>query len=82
MMPQTTLARQFITDAQGTPVAVILPIEEYEVVQNMLAEDVEEEARMLKEMESAANDPLFLADLQETMKYFEAVDNEWWELAQ
>lgn len=81
-MQQTTLARQFITDAQGTPVAVILPIEEYEVVQNMLEEHVEEEGRMLKEMESAANDPLFLADLQETMKYFETVDNEWWEPAQ
>ena len=82
IMLQTTLARQFITDMQGKPIAVILPIKEYNLVKNMLEEKVQEEAQMLKEMESAANDPLLLADIEETMIAFETADAEWWEPTQ
>ena len=67
IMLQTTLARQFITDMQGKPIAVILPIKEYNLVKNMLEEKVQEEAQMLMESKKAANDPLLLADIEETM---------------
>ena len=34
---------------------------------------------MLKQMTYAPADPLFMADLQETMKIFAIADTEWWE---
>jgi hypothetical protein len=37
------------------------------------------EADKLAQMAQAANDPLFMADLQETMSAFTEVDAEWWE---
>ena len=42
-------------------------------------EKEQEAAQNLAQMEKAANDPLFLADLQETMEDFTIVDSEWWE---
>jgi len=30
-------------------------------------------------MKQAANDPLFMADLRETMSAFAGIDAEWWE---
>ena len=80
-MLQATLSRQFINDTQGRPIAVILPIEEYARIEHILEEHDQKEARQLREMESAANDPLFLADLEETMTAYETIDAEWWERA-
>ena len=37
-MTETILKRQYITDADGTPVGVILPIEEFALVQDLLEE--------------------------------------------
>jgi hypothetical protein len=36
MMAGTVLKRQFITDASGNPVGVILPLEEYALVEETL----------------------------------------------
>jgi antitoxin (DNA-binding transcriptional repressor) of toxin-antitoxin stability system len=80
-MSQATLSRQFIKDAQGRPIAVIVPIEEYALIEAVLEEHDQEKARKIQEIELAANDLLFLADLEETMAAFEATDAEWWERA-
>lgn len=79
-MLQATLPRQFITNTQDQAIAVILPMKEYEQIKDILDEKAQEEERMLKEMETAVNDPLFMADLVETMESFEAIDSEWWEI--
>jgi hypothetical protein len=81
MMLQATLSRQFINDTQGRPIAVILPIEEYAHIERLLEEHDQQEARQLREIEAAVNDPLFLSDLEETMAAFETTDAEWWERA-
>jgi antitoxin (DNA-binding transcriptional repressor) of toxin-antitoxin stability system len=80
-MTQITLKRQFITDAEGRPVAVILPIEEYALVREVLDQEASalDEAAKLAKMEQAAQDPLFLTDLRETMSAFAEADAEWWE---
>ena len=78
-MVQTTLSRQFIKDSLGRPIAVILPIEEYTLVKPFLEGHDEKDERKLHEIALAAGDPLFLADLKETMEAFEAIDAEWWE---
>jgi len=78
-MAQTTLSRQFIKDSLGRPIAVILPIEEYTLVKPILEDHDQENERRLHEIALAASDPLFLADLKETMVAFEAIDAEWWE---
>jgi hypothetical protein len=80
MLP-VTLPRQFINDTQGRPIAVILPIEEYVHIEHLLEEHDQQEARQLREIEAAANDPLFLSDLEETMAAFETTDADWWERA-
>jgi len=59
--------------------AVILPIEEYRLIEPILDRQGPDVARKLQEISRAASDPLFLADLEETMTAFEAVDAEWWE---
>mgnify|MGYP001047574236 CR=1 FL=1 len=82
IMSQETLTRQFINDAQGRPIAVILPIEEYAFIKAILEEHDQQEAHKIQEIELAANDPLFLADLEETMAAFEATDADWWERKQ
>lgn len=75
-MSQTMLVRQFIKDTMGQPVAVILPIEEYVLVRPILENRDQELSGKLREMELAARDPLFLADLRETMAAFEVADAE------
>jgi hypothetical protein len=40
-----------------------------------------DEQQALAQMEQAARDPQFLADLYQTMNDFAAVDAEWWEPA-
>ena len=80
-MTGTTLKRQFITDAAGNPVGVILPLEEFMLVEEILEQRFPSpgEADKLDQMGQAAHDPLFMADLHETMAAFAGVDAEWWE---
>ena len=77
-MTTTTLKRQFITDKEGTPIAVILPMEEFALVEDILAQQsrTTDEVDKLAKMEQAAQDPLFMADLRETMSAFAEADAE------
>lgn len=77
------LKRQFITDALGQPIGVILSLEEYALVKTML-EPVRLSASLddkLALMAQAVDDQRFRTDLYETMADFETVDAEWWEPA-
>jgi len=69
------LKRQFITDTTGYPIAIILPIEEYQLVEPILEQrhQVQNEADKLKLMAQAPNDARFMADLQEVMSDFAEV---------
>ena len=74
------LRRQLITGAAGNPISVILPLEEYMLVAGTL----EQRASALlddklRRMEQTTHDPLFMADLAETMVAFEYTDAAWWE---
>jgi hypothetical protein len=83
-MATTILKRQFITDADGNPIGVILPLEEFTLIEQVLEQrlsDLQLDEKIAL-IEQAATDPLFLADLRETMDAFEATDAEWWELPQ
>lgn len=79
------IQRQFITDNEGSLIGVILPIEEYWLVENLLREkpllppSPEDKLQLL---EQAATDPLFLADMEETMLAFAEIDGEGWESGQ
>jgi hypothetical protein len=75
------IKRQFITDSAGNPVAVILPLEEFVLIESVLEKQIKNrsEADELALMQQAADDPLFLADLKETMAAFQSVDTDWWE---
>jgi hypothetical protein len=83
-MSTTTLKRQFITDEEGNPIAVILPLEEFALVRDILDQRsrTTDEAGKLAQIEQAAEDPLFMADLRETMSVFAETDAEWWEPTQ
>jgi len=76
--------RQIIRDAENNPIAVILPMEEFALVKDLLDQRSRsaEDADKLAQMSQAAQDPLFLADLCETMLAFESTDAGWWEPAQ
>ena len=80
-MTTPILKRQFITDAEGRPIGVILPLEEFALIERTLEQRLSERSvdEKIALIEQAANDPLFLADLQETMDAFAAADAEWWE---
>jgi hypothetical protein len=82
-MTTATLKRQFITDAEGNPIAVILPMEEFALVKDILDQRsrANDEADKLAQMGQAVQDPLFMADLRETMSAFAGTDAEWWEPA-
>ena len=83
-MTTTVVKRQIIRDAEDNPIAVILPIDEFALVEDVLDQRSRTKADMhkLAKMRQAAQDPLFLADLSETMSAFEDVDAVWWEPAQ
>jgi hypothetical protein len=70
------ITKTFIQDDEGHLIAVVLPIEQYNLIKDFLEND---EERKLQEMEQAIYDARFMADLQETMAAFAAVDAEWWE---
>jgi hypothetical protein len=78
------LKRQFITDAAGNPLGVILPLEEFTLVEGTLRQrlPIPSTADKLAQMEQAANDALFLTDLREAMSAFVRTDAQWWEPAQ
>jgi len=80
-MTVNILKRQFITDTEGKPIGVILPLKEFALVKDILEQQFQplDEADKLEKMERAAQDPLFMADLRETMSAFAEVDAEWWE---
>jgi hypothetical protein len=78
---EVVLKRQFITDSAGNPVGVILPLDQFALVEKILEQQfpVTNDAEKLERMRQAAHDPLFLADLHETMSAFAGADAEWWE---
>ena len=80
-MSEAVLKRQFITDSVGRPVGVILPLEQFAVVEEILEQQfpVSDDVEKLERMRQAAHDPHFLADLHETMSAFAEADAEWWE---
>ena len=79
-MTVITLKRQFIADAAGKPVGVILPLSDFALVQDVLDQKLTSEtAAKLAQIKQAAADPLFLADLRDTMSAFARADAEWWE---
>ena len=82
-MAGTVLRRQFITDAAGDPVGVILPLEEFALVEETLRQrlPVPDTADKLLQMEQAADDALFMDDLREAMSAFAGADAHWWEPA-
>ena len=71
-MAAHALKRQFIRDDAGNPVGVILPMEEFELVEETLKQrlSVPSTADKLAQMKKAANDALFMSDLFETMSAF------------
>ena len=75
-MTATTLRRQYIRDAEGNPIGVILPIEEYVRVALLFDERLidDQDKERLEQIEYAVRDPLFLADLRETMAAYEVAD--------
>ena len=80
-MTAIMLKRQIINDTVGNPIGVILPLEEYTLVERILNKRfpaVKVDARLVQ-MEQAAADPLFMADLEETMSVYAETDAEWWE---
>lgn len=81
-MTTLVIKRQFITDVEGNPIGVILPLSEYALVEPILAQQERATAvDKLAQMKQAINDPLFMADLEETMNAFANADAEWWESA-
>lgn len=83
-MATTVLKRQFITDAAGNPVGVILPLEEFALVEETLKQrlPVPGKGDKLAQMEQAANDALYMNDLREAMSAFAGTDAQWWEPSQ
>ncbi len=73
------LKRQFIRDAEGNPVGVILPLEEFVLVEETLKQllSTPSTADKLAQMKKTVNDDQFMADLYETMNAFEQVDAQW-----
>jgi hypothetical protein len=70
-MTVITLKRQFIADASGQPVSVILPLSEFALVKDVLGQKLESAtAAKLAQIKQAATDPLFLTDLRDTMSAF------------
>ncbi len=81
-MAAHALKRQFIRDSEGNPIGVILPLEEFALVEETLTKLLlaPSNAGKLAQMEKAVNDDLFMDDLCETMNAFEQVDAQWSEL--
>ncbi len=78
-MAAHVLKRQFIRDAAGNPIGVILPLEEFALVEEVLKQRLEVPGTedKLAKMKKAANDSLFMDDLREAMIAFEEADAQW-----
>lgn len=68
MMKPNSLRQQFITDTQGNTIGVLLPIEDYQRIAPFLQRKDDQEQEKLALLNQASQDPLFLADLQESME--------------
>jgi hypothetical protein len=77
-MTTTVVKCQIIRDAEDNPIAAILPIEEFVLIKDLLDQRSRtvDDANKLVKMERAAQDPLFLVDLRETMSAFTQSDGE------
>ena len=77
-MTTTVVKRQIIRDAEDNPIAVILPMEDFALVKDVLDQRSRTmtDAAKLAKIKLAAQDPLFLADLRETMLAFTPSDGE------
>jgi hypothetical protein len=71
-MTTIVVKRQVIRDTEDNPIAVILPMEEFVLVKDVPDQQSRTitDAAKLAQMRLAAQDPLFLADLRETMLAF------------
>lgn len=76
MMKPNSLRQQFITDTQGNTIGVLLPIEDYQHIAPFLQQKDDQELEKLTLLNQASQDPLFLADLQESMNDFQQIDSE------
>jgi hypothetical protein len=83
-MTTTVLKRQYITNADGNPIGIILPLEEFALIAHVLEQRLSDPQLddKIALIEKTTDDPLFLADLRETMDAFALADAEWWELPQ
>jgi hypothetical protein len=77
-MTTTVVKRQVIRDTEDNPIAVILPMEEFALVKDALDQRARTmtDAAKLAKIKQAAQDPLFLADMRETMSAFTQSDGE------
>ncbi len=78
-MAAHVLKRQLIRDSAGNPIGVILPLEEFALVEESLKQRLQAPgtAEKLVQMKKAAKDALFMDDLRETMNDFEQADAQW-----
>jgi len=78
-MAAHVLKRQFIRDSDGNPIGVILPLEEFALVEEALKQRLQATsiAEKINQMKKAAKDDLFMDDLRETMNVFEQADAQW-----
>ncbi len=78
-MAAHVLKRQFIRDSEGNPIGVILPLEEFALVEESLKQRLQATsiAEKINQMKKAAKDDLFMDDLRETMNVFEQADAHW-----
>lgn len=72
-MKPNSLRQQFITDTQGNTVGVFLPIEDYRRIAPFPQQKDDQEQEKLTLLNQASQDPLFLADLQESMNDFKQI---------
>jgi hypothetical protein len=61
----TTLKRQFITDAEGNPIGVILPLEEYALIEQILEQRLSDPkmTEKIALVEQAANESISCCEL-------------------
>ncbi|MEI6639545.1 MAG: hypothetical protein FDX02_09185 [Chlorobium sp.] len=83
-MAAPVIGHQFITDVEGKPVGVILPLAEFALGEEALRQfsSVRGTEEKLAQMEQAANDILFMDDLRHTISDFADTDATWWEPAE
>ena len=83
-MATTVIGRQFIRDVEGNAVVVILPLEEFALVEEALRQfaPVRGMEEKLVQIQQAVDDILFMDDLRRTMSDFAQANAKWWEPAE